>query len=72
MQQDGKNMCSSKVISCAKDDTGNVINVKNYNSILDARMYNVIFLYLYLQQYAANVISEKGTHRLALKYTSIS
>ena len=36
---------------------GNMIGVRNFNPILDTRVYDVMLPYGYLQKYAANVIS---------------
>ena len=51
-------MRSYKVISCAKDDTGNLIGVRNSNQILDTNVYNVMLPYVPLQQYDAKFIAE--------------
>ena len=51
-------MHSSKVISCANYDMGNIIGVNNYNPMFDMCMYDVMFPYGYLQRYEANFIAE--------------
>ena len=59
LPQDGEHICSSEVISFAKNDKGNVITVRNSNPIIDTPVYNVMFPDGSLQQYTAIIITRK-------------
>ena len=51
-------MQSDKVISHTKDDMGYVISVRNFNSIIDTCLYDVMLPYGSLKQYESKVIAE--------------
>ena len=58
MLQDGEHLRLYKIISIAKDDTENVISVRNSNPILDNRVYNFMLPYGSLKQYTAENTTE--------------
>ena len=51
-------MSSAKVVSRVKDNAGNIVGSYHNNPILDTRVYDIMFPYGAVSQYAANVIVE--------------
>ena len=75
LPRNGKEMSSSKVVSRLKDKYVNVKGTYNKNPILNTRVYDVMFPYGAVCQYAANIIADNmysqvdsnGHHNLLLK-----
>ena len=58
LPRNGKEMSSSKLVSRVKDKYVKVKGTYNKNNTLDTRVYDVMFSYGAVCQYAANIIAE--------------
>ena len=58
LPQDGDVLKAARVLGRAVDDNGSSIGQYNSNSMLNTKIYDVIFPDGVVQQYAANVIAE--------------
>ena len=75
LPRNGKEMSSAEVVSRVKDKNGKLKGTYNKNTILDTRVYDIMFPYGAVCQYAENIIAENmfyqvdcnGHHTLLLK-----